>query len=362
MLEVYPFKNLVFQGGGVRAFAYHGALQVLEKRGILPQIERVGGSSAGALTAFLLSFRLSAAETIALFNSIDFQRLSVRETEQRVTRTSRAPRALETQIARVRNNVDALNRLLHKYGWYSYDYPQEWLHETIAAFCNGNPRATFANFRKQGYRDLYVVATNLSQHRSIVFCADKTPDVAVADAVVMSGLIPLFFESLQFDGQQIGEGDFFADGGVMDNYPIHLFDDPHFAESNSRFAHGVNWETLGCRLYTPAESSLQRQPIANILGYIQNTFEAMMEAQQAIYTSSPVDQLRSINISNCGVSTIDFHIAPGEHPLYEELVEAGRSAAQEYLRQYKLPTDRFFEVRLKFAEFLEQWRPGIQIK
>ena len=54
----YPFRNLVFQGGGVKASAYHGALRVLEDEEILPQIERVAGASAGAVVAALLSMHL----------------------------------------------------------------------------------------------------------------------------------------------------------------------------------------------------------------------------------------------------------------------------------------------------------------
>tara|TARA_Y100000815_G_scaffold226384_1_gene214278 strand:+ start:231 stop:413 length:183 start_codon:yes stop_codon:yes gene_type:complete len=49
----YPFRNLVFEGGGVKGIAYSGALAVLEERGILPQIRRVGGASAGAINTGL---------------------------------------------------------------------------------------------------------------------------------------------------------------------------------------------------------------------------------------------------------------------------------------------------------------------
>ncbi len=44
----YNFRNLVFEGGGVNGIAYLGALEVLEERGILTDIERIGGTSAGA--------------------------------------------------------------------------------------------------------------------------------------------------------------------------------------------------------------------------------------------------------------------------------------------------------------------------
>ena len=55
----FPFKDLVFQGGGVKAYVYHGVLRVLDEEGILSQIERVAGTSAGALQAAMLCFRLS---------------------------------------------------------------------------------------------------------------------------------------------------------------------------------------------------------------------------------------------------------------------------------------------------------------
>ena len=60
----YPFRNLVLQGGGAKALAYHGALRVLEDEKILPQIERVAGASAGAALAALVSMRLDVDEII----------------------------------------------------------------------------------------------------------------------------------------------------------------------------------------------------------------------------------------------------------------------------------------------------------
>jgi len=35
LMAAYPFRNLVFEGGGVKGIAYLGALQVLEKKKIL---------------------------------------------------------------------------------------------------------------------------------------------------------------------------------------------------------------------------------------------------------------------------------------------------------------------------------------
>lgn len=56
------YRNLVFEGGGVRGIAYTGALSALEQRGTLRQIERVGGTSVGAITALLVALNYSANE------------------------------------------------------------------------------------------------------------------------------------------------------------------------------------------------------------------------------------------------------------------------------------------------------------
>ena len=45
------------QGGGILGIAYVGALQELEKEGILQNIERVAGTSAGAMNAMLMSLK-----------------------------------------------------------------------------------------------------------------------------------------------------------------------------------------------------------------------------------------------------------------------------------------------------------------
>jgi len=47
----YHFKNLVFEGGSVKGIAYVGALRLLEEKGIMGGIRRVGGTSAGAINA-----------------------------------------------------------------------------------------------------------------------------------------------------------------------------------------------------------------------------------------------------------------------------------------------------------------------
>lgn len=330
----YPFKNLIFQGGGMKTFAYHGVITALEEAGILPQIERVGGTSAGAMMAAILSFRLSAAESIALFNSLDYSKVPGLKTAVRLP-----ARLNNLNLTReAAQNMDAFHRLLRHYGWYDTDYAYDWLQKTIAEQC-GDGRATFADFRKKGLRDLHVVTTNLSQRRLEIFSAETTPETAVADALLLSQSIPLFFAAPQFDGQTLGQGDYYGDGGILSNYPIHLFDAPQYEMDNPYYKGGINWQTLGCCFYTPpdcAESGHRR--ITNLPTYIANLLETLLETQTAVHQQRLVDRQRTIDVSNCCVSAIDFSVQPTpENEAYQKLVEAGETAVRRYLAQYVPP-------------------------
>ena len=231
------YRNLVFKGGGIRGIAYIGALEVLEEQGILSGIQRVAGTSAGAISAFLVSLRLPVAEILELFSTLDFRKIPQASTKER-----KLPLRLPTE-------EEKLTRIIKSYGLYSSSYFHEWLRSVIADHCDGNPDATFTDFHKRGFRDLYIVVANLNRRQSEIMSYHDTPNVAVADAVRMSMSIPLYFEALRFDGKKFGKGDYYADGGVFNNYPIKLFDQPPFIKAADMKRSKGNPETLGMFLY-----------------------------------------------------------------------------------------------------------------
>lgn len=346
----YPFRNLVFQGGGVKAYAYLGALRELEDAGILPQIERVAGTSAGALLGALVAMRLSVDEIQQVYQTIDQRQMPLGLAANVVDRQASAT-ALERELGRLQDSFSSLRRLVTRFGLHSLEYGLAWMQETFARYC-GNGRCTFAQFRDLGFRDLHIVTTNISQHAIEVFCADATPDVAVVDALLISQTIPLYFEALRFDGRHFGRGSHYADGGILLNYPIEVFDNPRYAVNNRWFVNGVNWETLGCRLYTPADCPKNTQPITNVVAYIQHLFEAMVAAQEVAFESDLADQRRTINISNCCVRSTDFSVQPTpENAQFRKLVGSGRAAAQAYLGEYRTPV-----IKSAFRGLLELLR------
>ncbi len=348
----YPFRNLVFQGGGVKALAYHGALRVLENEGILAQIDRVAGASAGAATAAFLSMGLDVDEIVKIYGSFDMEKITMAKSGLMPDRSS-TPNLLRRELERIQNSFASVTRLANKFGWYSSEYSYQWLQDAVATYGRGDGKATFSQFQQWGFRDLYIIVTNLSSHTSEIFSADTTPHVAVVDALLMSQALPVFFEALQFDGQKFGQGDFYGDGGILINYPLEIFDERPFALRNRWFVNGVNWETLGCRLHTPKGCPKRSGQISNLMTYIQNVLEAVIETQAATYQLGKSAQRRTIDISDCCVRSTDWDVRPyPQDERYRRMVDAGEKAALHYLDEYKPP---LIKPLLPFSWYLDRW-------
>jgi NTE family protein len=313
------YSNLVFKGGGVRGIAYMGALEQLEARGVLDGIERVAGTSSGAIAATLVSFRKSIPDTLALFNTLDLSQVP-----------QKAANGNGRNIVLLKNSAN-YTRLFENFGWFSSQYFQDWLGEVIAGQCRGNRRATFKDFQHFGFRDLHVVATNLSRHRAETFSAHSTPDVAVVDAVRMSMSIPLYFEALRFDGKRFGDGDYFVDGGLFNNYPIHLFDQPRFAKESRHYRDGINWETLGLYLFpSNLHDPHNRDEPQNLWEFLDLTVRSIYDSHQiANLVESVADKKRTIQIDDCGITSTRFDISP-ESPEFNCLYNAGKQAVIDF--------------------------------
>jgi len=249
-------RNLVFEGGGVWGIAYEGVLSELDRLGMLDGVTRVGGASAGAITACLLATGHSAADL------------------GRLLRETRFSEFTDDSFGLARDTT----RLLTKFGWYKGKAFRNWIRDRVKARTDEistalgidrlRPMATFRELRVWQRRaaargvvlpELYLVGSNLSRQRREVYSAERrhSPEMAVVDAVRASMSIPLFFASVRNRADDV-----LVDGGLTWNYPVNLFDDKRYVEEREQglpiaYAaherHVFNAETLGFRLDTTAE-------------------------------------------------------------------------------------------------------------
>ncbi len=327
-----PFSNLVFEGGGVKGIAYVGALQILEERGILNGIKRLGGTSAGAITALLLGIGYALAEIEKILRELNFRNF------------------LDDSWGLVRD----VNRLVTEFGWYKGDFSRAWIGEQIKAM-TGNSESTFLEIaaagQEKGFRDLYFIGTNLSTGFAEVFSAEHTPRLCIADAVRISMSIPLFFAA-----RRSLRGDVYVDGGLIDNYPVKLFDREKYVENHSKTppyyeAHNArlsqegkqlnpyvyNMETLGFRLDSAKELAVFRdhaepdhRVVDDFFSYTQALLVSILNIQDSLHLHSD-DWHRTIYIDTLGVGTTDFDI-PDERK--DALIQSGREGTRRYFDEW----------------------------
>jgi len=335
-MMAYHFRNLVFEGGGVKGIAYVGAMQVLEEEGILPDIRRVGGTSAGAINATLFALGFSNIETKNVLKKLDFNNFmddswgAARDTE----------------------------RLINRFGWYKGDFFHEWISGHIKKKL-GDSNATFQNLKEAGKPDLYVYGTNLSTRFGEVFSYEHTPKARIADAVRISMSIPLFFSAVRN-----ARDDVYVDGGVLNNYPVKLFDrekyispesrkklaikTDYYEKENKRFLqkhpssspYVYNAETLGFRLDSKQEIAAFRygaEPvhykIDDFFDYVKSLVATIMESQGSTHLHSD-DWQRTIYIDTLGVGTTDFDLSD---TMKRNLEESGKKGAKDYFKWFNSP-------------------------
>lgn len=320
-VTAYPqYKNLVFEGGGVRGIAYTGALQILDSAGILARIERVGGTSAGAIQAALIAVGYTPRETAELLGSVPFKKFNDG------------------------NLVAAYSGLKKRYGVYKGEKLTEWLGELIRQK-TGNADFTFRQLHDQKnekkYKDLYVTGTDITNRRMRIFSYENYPDMCIRDAIRISASIPFYFEPVAIDtaGHVLKRPydtsrkyQLMIDGGVVENYPITMFDAPAFLNDLNRSDRGRNKETLGLMLEKPSQ-----------INYRQNEDNSFYDVRSfrdyfnAIYLTSfdrpnpdEIDLQRTIVINDDNIKGRIRKMPPTDIKM---LVENGMQAVRNFLKK-----------------------------
>ena len=312
--------NVVFEGAGIRGIAYSGALHVLQEKGILANVQRVGGTSAGAITAMALSVGYTPEEIESIIGNTSFSFLNDGRWSV----------------------LGGILRIRSYFGWYRGRAATRWLGELLEQK-TGNKDITFAQLKQQGYKDLYVTGTCLNKQSLVVFSAEHYPAMKVKDAVRISMGIPLYFEAIFLDstGSVIHHPknkkglDVFIDGGFVANYPIHLFDSTKYFSSGKNGA-VVNPFTLGFRIDPPLQAaqnnidrSLAQFPTNNLKQYLSALYNISIEGLSRP-SLTEADWQRTVSISDAGVSP---RIRKLKRKVVRGLVRNGSGATENYFAQ-----------------------------
>jgi len=301
-------KNLVFEAAGIRGIAYCGAIKEMESKKLMTHIEKVAGTSSGAIMALAVSLGYSGQEIENLIGQTDFKKFND-------------------------GNflfVGGFGRVKKYFGWYKGKKLGKWLGRMIEAK-TGNADITFEQLHQKGFRDLYVTGTCLNKQRPVIFSYETYPAMKVKDAVRISAGIPLYFEAVFVDSTgnvlyhpKHKQGlDVMVDGGFLENFPIHIFDSTETGPS-----------TIGFRIDPDAQIKNDRENQLLAEMPVNNMREYMMAFYTIVIENLNRQQLKK-NDWQRTVSISDGNISPKIRKLSKEevktLIENGRDAVNNYL-------------------------------
>jgi len=312
-------RNLVFEGAGIRGVAYSGAIRELESKNILENVQRVGGTSSGAITALLLSMGYSANEIAAIVKSTPYKRFN----DGRFF------------------FFGGLNRFQKYFGWYRGQQFERWLSKLIEAK-TGNADITFQELAEKAYKGLYVTGTCLNKQSLIVFSNETYPGMKVRDAVRISMSIPFYFEAVFIDStgnivrhpKNKNGLDIMVDGGFTANFHIKIFDSTKYFEGTRQNIFAPNPQTIGFRIDRDDQiqndtsgKSLAPFKINSLKDYFGAFYNIVIENLNR-QTLTKEDWQRTVSIS-------DGNVAPRVRKLSQEevtvLTENGATATKHFL-------------------------------
>lgn len=289
--------DCVFSGGGVKAYAFLGAYDVLEKQGY--NIKRVAGTSAGAIFASLIAAEYTAKELHELMQDLHLKKLLD------PPRFSRLP-------------LIKWMMFYFQKGLYKGDRLEQWIQQALA---NKNIH-TFADLQPD---QLKVVISDISLGKLVVLPDDLKrvynlqPDqFSVATAVRMSASFPYFFMPQKMKNRK-KQDSYMVDGGLLSNFPLWIF---RKSDSDLRPVLGI---TLSEDL-----AHTDAFPIQNAFDMLHALFMTMQRAHDTRYIAKSKEK-NIIFIPVKKIAATDLTISEEKR---DALMELGTIHSKDFLKSW----------------------------
>lgn len=367
LYHFYPPEVIVYKGGGAKGIAYVGVQYFLEENGLLRDLKRVAGTSAGAINALLVALGYTAAEMEQILRETDLKTFldhpyqSEREFVQTVI--SIAKKKGDSTINDIFSACKQLYRL------YCSEEIRSSLSEILeevnerGGLCEGArilawieglirqktgiANCTFGEYRalmeSKGFKHLYVYASKMRPAKVACFSSEnpECENIIIADAIRASMSIPILFmphimRTKADDGyieEQPAIGSF-LDGGIIKNLPIE-FDYLKYRSTNTPSEKAwTNHQMLAFNLVDPpTEQPLVPEPSnrTSLLDSASATINFFASSEEHHLSLNPNHANRIVNISNCGIDLIGGFFA--DQADKNALLRSGRRGAQAFFEE-----------------------------
>lgn len=200
-MENNNYDCLVLSGGGIRGIYHLGALSYFSKNGLdLDNIKIFVCTSIGSVIGTLL---ICGYDILEIFMFMASQNDFYSHGDSKIS-----------DIAK--DNVKKIYSFFSNYGLYDIEILSSRLGEMIHKKFGFIP--TLKELKDITGKTIYITVSNITESKVEYFFYENEPNLSILEALKMSCNIPLLFQRI------IYKDCYYADGGILDNFPIHLID------------------------------------------------------------------------------------------------------------------------------------------
>lgn len=244
--QILQYVDLVMEGGGIWGIGLVGYLFALEKAGI--RFLSIGGTSIGGILSLILMSvgnreDLKSLKLLEILEGLDLKTFLDGDNDARkFTELINKNEIFKKKIKTFWRGIQVIDNLNQNFGLHPGEKLQNWISEIIKENKIHNLKdlenqisqiPKNLKFRTNNQKigkiklDLSIIAADISQNRKVVFPQDakeyfshEADNIDPAIFGRATGSVPFFFHPLQ-----IGKN-LLVDGGIMSNFPIHIFHEP----------------------------------------------------------------------------------------------------------------------------------------
>ncbi len=378
-----PIRNLVLKGGGPKAIVYIGALkkwEQIQREKALGEIERVAGTSAGAITAGLYALGYTGEELEKDLASINVMSFLDNENIDKMLEEYRSDGGVLEKVKALKQRgangermiFDIIDALGSKRGLCSGDKFEEIIGGLIQKktedrnFTLGDLNKAVSS--EKSCKKLCIVTLDINKEKpQLVVLSSDNPshrNIRVLDAIRAAMGIPIVFapKEISYFDMETGEEVRLKciDGGILYNYPLDIFDMAQYQSVEGRGSQMpmYNPYTLGLSICDEEVNKEVREQgevatnrtiygrlldvciwmaggsSAEVRGSGGNIIEHVKKIVGAIYNAELVrneywkvsEEKRTIEMGCLGIGLLDFDLSPEK---IKELIAEGEKAVEE---------------------------------
>ena len=163
-------NSLIFSGGGIKGLCFLGSLRALEEYNIIENIDFLVGSSAGAITSYLINIGYDSIDLMDIIEKIDLEFLKDITSDCILNYFSKF-------------GIDTGNKIMK-------------IIEIFSSKKEISKDITFEELFEKTKKTLVITGTNLNSRECVFFSKDTHRKMKVLDAIRISICIPYIFTIL----------------------------------------------------------------------------------------------------------------------------------------------------------------------